>query len=65
LPILVHALHVKGFKMRDILIDVYDDWRNNYLTIEKFAEHNGLLPSEAEALLSLAREINMHEHPES
>jgi hypothetical protein len=51
-------------ELRDVLIDVYDDWRNNYLTIEKFAEHNGLLPSEAETLINLCREVVKHEHPE-
>lgn len=41
------------------------DWRNNYLTVEVFAEHHGLTTGEACTLLDLARDVNRHEHPEA
>lgn len=50
---------------RDYLIGLDLDFINNYLTVEKFAEHNGLLVDEAGQLLALAREVASHEHPEA
>ena len=50
---------------RDYLIDILDDFRNNYLTLEKFAEHNGLKDFEACKLLDLARQVVSHPHPEA
>lgn len=52
-------------EMRSKLIDCYLDWRNNYLTIEKYAEHNGLTPTEADKLINLSREVFQHDHPEA
>jgi hypothetical protein len=51
--------------MREILIETYMDFINNYLTVEKFAEHNGLLDAEAKVLLELARWVAEHPHPEA
>lgn len=50
---------------RDYLKELYLDWRNNYLTIEKFAEHNGITKEHAEWLLLLAQNVNNSNHPES
>ena len=50
---------------REYLIDIRDDYRNNYLTVEKFAEHNGLTDKEACQLLDLARAVVSHAHPEA
>ena len=50
---------------RESLSKIYLDWVNNYLTIEKFAEHYGLYPKEAEILISLARDCLYEEHPEA
>lgn len=50
---------------RDYLCKIYLDWRNNYLTIDRFAEHNGLTVNEAQSLINLSREVFSHEHPES
>lgn len=50
---------------RDYLISLADDFQNNYLTVEKFAEHNGLKDIEACKLLDLARAIRAHAHPEA
>jgi hypothetical protein len=49
---------------RKFLIDMYLDYRNNYLTVEKFAEHNGLWVAHAEMLLTIAREVFDTKHPE-
>lgn len=50
---------------REYLLDLYLDWRNNYLTVEVFAEHHGLTTGEACTLIDLARDVNRHEHPEA
>ena len=49
---------------REQLIEVYYDWYNNYLTLEKFAEHNGLTENEAFALIRLAESCANNPHPE-
>ena len=50
--------------IREKLSEIYLDWVNNYLTIEKFAEHNGLYPNEAKTLIDLARDCFHKDHPE-
>jgi hypothetical protein len=49
---------------REKLAAVYLDWVNNYLTIEKFAEHKGLYVDEAKILLSVAKQCFEKDHPE-
>ena len=51
--------------MRDYLKNVYIDFVNNYLTIEVFAEHNGLNLSEANQLIEVARSTYYNQHPEA
>lgn len=51
--------------MRQILIDTYLDYTNNYLTIEKYAEHNGLTTQKAYELLCLAQNVFDTKHPEA
>ena len=51
--------------MREILIKVYLDRVNNYLTDEKFAEHNGLSVDHAVKLIELAKSVFNSNHPES
>jgi hypothetical protein len=41
--------------IRKILRDLYLDQLNDYLTIEKYAEHNQILVSDAKTLLDLGR----------
>ena len=43
----------------------YLDFVNNYLTIEKFAEHHGLYVNEAQTLINLGKQINNRPHPEA
>jgi len=50
--------------MRQVLTDVYLEFRNDYLTVEKYAEHNGLRVNEAENLLKIASDVFYSMHPE-
>ena len=50
--------------MRDELVKTYLDYINNYLTVEKYAEHNGLHVDQAEKLLALSRQVFHSPHPE-
>ena len=50
---------------RGLLAQLYIDWHNNYLSAEKFGEHNGLSKEHAEALVSLAREVYNSKHPDA
>lgn len=51
--------------MRQILIDAYLDWRNNYLFLETYAEHNGITKEQAEKFLALAKEVFDSKHPDA
>lgn len=50
---------------RESLSRLYLLWVNDYLTIEKFAEHHGLTPNEAALLISVAQSSFENPHPES
>lgn len=58
-------VNMQNMPARDILIAIKLDMMNNYLTLDKYAEHNGLLPIEAARLLDLANSVISHEHPEA
>jgi hypothetical protein len=55
---------LKGFTMhkikylRDYLADLYLDWVNNFLTIERFAEYYGLDEDDAKDLLALSKKCH-------
>lgn len=51
--------------MRNNLIDIYIDYWNNYLTVKRFAECNGLHIDEAEDLINLCRRVYRTKHPEA
>ena len=51
--------------MRDTLIAAYLDYRNNYLSVQTWAEHNGLTWAEGEQLLILARCVFDHPPPDA
>lgn len=53
--------HVTGRKALNAL---YLEYVNNYLTIEKFADNNGLTTDQGQRLIELAREIHNSPHPE-
>jgi len=46
--------------MRDTLIAAYLDYFNNYLSIQRYSELNGLTDEEGEALINLARRVASH-----
>jgi hypothetical protein len=50
---------------RDDFIKAYIDFVNDYLTIEKYADHHGLHAHEARAFIELARQVYNAEHPDS
>lgn len=52
-------------ELRDTLLNAYQSYCNDYLTIDKFAEHNGLTTDEAKALLALAKTVSSNPHPEA
>jgi hypothetical protein len=49
---------------REKLLNEYLDYRNNYLSLEVFAEHRGLTVPEAEMLLALSKSCFTNNHPE-
>ncbi len=51
--------------MRDVLIKAYLDYRNNYLTMEVYAEHNGMTVEQAAKLIHLGAELNFSKHPDA
>lgn len=46
------------------LNEIYVDYLNNYLTIEKFAEHNGLTKEHAASVLNAGRYVHEGNHPD-
>ena len=50
---------------RSYLCDIYMDWRNNYFTFEKFAEHNGITVLQAQNLIQVAQQVFNSEHPDA
>jgi hypothetical protein len=56
--------HGRGDKMRQALIDAYLDYRNNYLTVNRYAEYNGLTTKHALRLIELARDVLNSTHPD-
>lgn len=51
-------------ELRTVLIEYYMSWINDYLTIEKFANDNGLTIVEARLVIQLAEKVRSHRHPE-
>jgi hypothetical protein len=50
---------------RTFLSILYMDWRNNWLSIDKFAEYHGLEPARAAELVALARLVFDSKHPDA
>ena len=50
---------------REDFLNEYLDWLNNYLSIDKFAEHRGLTVPEAETYLKLCKSCFDNLHPEA
>lgn len=49
---------------RTYLNELYEDYINNYLTVAKFAEHNGLHMHEANKLIQLMKITYATKHPD-
>jgi hypothetical protein len=49
---------------REYICAAYLEFVNDYLTVEKWAEHRGLNIGEAETLVSLMRQVYYGFHPE-
>lgn len=45
-------------RLRKVLQELYLDYRNDYLTVDKFAEHNLLAVDDAAMLIELGRKIH-------
>lgn len=50
---------------RTYLTELYLDWLNNYLSVAKFAEHNGITEAQAMSLLDVARSVFNTKHPDA
>lgn len=50
---------------RQILLDLYNAYMRDYLTVEVFSEHNGLTTEQGQILINLARDVTYSPHPES
>ena len=59
-----HVKNAMNQSARTYLTNLYLDNVNNYLTLEKFAEHHGLTPKQAMELILVAQHINSTKHPE-
>lgn len=51
--------------MREILCNAYLDYLNNYLTVERYAECNGLTFLEGNYFINLARDVYYAQHPDA
>lgn len=56
---------VQAIEARLILIEIANDYQNNYLTPLRYAECNALTLAQAEQLLSLAQSVRASVHPEA
>ena len=50
---------------RQQLIEMYLDWKNNYVSLGTYAMDNGLSINEAMILINLGRSVFEHKHPEA
>lgn len=50
---------------RELLKNTYMEWRNDFLTVERFAEYHGLTVEQGRALIELARSVFYSTHPEA
>lgn len=50
---------------RGALQNIYLDYLNNYITVARYAECNGLTYEQGEALINIAREVFNSPHPDA
>lgn len=51
--------------MREKLAEWYLDYVNNFISLDKFAEHHGISRDQAEQVVKLGKEIHETPHPEA
>jgi hypothetical protein len=49
-----------GASCNQLLRHMYVEWMNNYLTVEKFAEHHEMTVNDAQVLIDLGRSALEH-----
>lgn len=49
--------------MRDLMINWYLDYVNNWLTVEAFAEYYGLTAEQAKTVIELGKTLHETPHP--
>lgn len=54
-----------GPVLRQMLVDLYLDYVNNFITLKGFAEHYGMTEVQAQKLLTVCSEFHETPHPES
>ena len=47
------------------LCAIYLQWRNDFVTVSRFAEYHGITDAQAADLITLARDIFNTDHPEA
>lgn len=52
-------------QMRDILIEAYLDYLNNYVSYKTYAEHNGFTEQQSLLFIELANSVFTMPHPEA
>lgn len=52
------------YSARNQLINIWHDFFQDYLTVEKYADHHHITPEQARVLIELARAVNASPHPE-
>ena len=60
-----HMMYASTHSARKMLIAIADDFQNDYLTVPRYAECNGLTIAQAYNLIELAQAIRAADHPES
>jgi len=53
------------YSARNQLINIWHDFFQDYLTVEKYADHHHITPEQARVLIDLARAVNASPHPEA
>ena len=53
------------YTARDLLLGVAADFQNDYLTVNHYAECNGLYLEQAQKLIALARSVRDSQPPEA
>jgi hypothetical protein len=54
-----------AYDVPQVMIDIWLDYRNNYLTVSGYAERNALTMPQAARVLGLAQAIFNSTHPEA